>query len=80
MADPYLLIGVLGMALILIGFLMEEFARHTRHESLAYNTINIAGAFFLILYAWSLRSWPFLLLNLVWLVVAVVKMGQIARK
>ncbi len=80
MTDINLAIGALGMFLILLGFAMEEFARRSRHESLAYNAINIAGAFFLVVYAWSLRSWPFLVLNGVWVVVAIVKILQILER
>jgi|GEM_PF-4100422 len=80
MADLNLAIGTLGMFLILLGFALEEFARHTRHESLAYNAINIAGAFLLIVYAWNISSGPFLVLNIVWLIVAIVKFLQILEK
>ena len=59
MSDVNLAFGVLGLILILCAFLLEEFHKHTRHESLAYNAINFVGAFFLAWYAWTLNSWPF---------------------
>ena len=67
------MIGILGMLLILAAFAIEEFAHHTRHESIAYNVLNLLGAAFLAWYAWALQSMPFLILNIVWMVVAAVK-------
>ncbi len=75
-----LALGILGMLLILAAFMMEEFERHTRHESLAYNMINLCGAFFLAVYAWSLESWPFLILNIIWMLIAAWKLVEITRK
>ncbi len=73
-----LAIGVLGLVLILSAFLLEEFHKHTRYESLAYNTINLVGAFFLGWYAWTLNSWPFLVLNVVWMAIAAFKLVEIS--
>ncbi len=66
-------IGILGMLLILAAFAIEEFCRHSRHESVAYNVLNLVGAAFLAWYAWTLHSMPFLVLNVVWMAVALVK-------
>lgn len=73
-------IGVAGMLLILAAFTLEEFAQHTRQESVAYNLLNLAGALLLVQYAWSLSSLPFLVLNGVWTVIAVVKLVMIGRR
>jgi len=80
MADFGLAAGVLGLILILSAFLLEEFYKHTRHESFAYNAINLVGAFFLTWYAWTLASWPFLILNGVWALVAAYKLVEIATR
>ncbi len=80
MADLGLAVGVLGLVLILSAFVLEEFHKHTRHESLAYNAINLVGAFFLAWYAWTLASWPFLILNGVWTLIAVYKLVEIATR
>lgn len=80
MIDVNLGMGLVGMSMILIGFFMEEFARHSRHESITYNVINIVGSLFLVFYALGLKSWPFLILNAVWFLLAIVKIWQIMRK
>lgn len=69
-----LALGITGMLLILAAFVIEELYRHTRHESITYNILNLAGAALLVLYAWMIRSWPFLILNAVWSVVAAGKL------
>ena len=75
-----IVLGVAGLLLILGAFVMEEFERHTRHQSLAYNTINLCGALFLTVYAVSLRTWPFVVLNVVWMLIATAKIHEILGK
>jgi hypothetical protein len=38
-----LFIGSIGMLLILAAFILEEFAKHTRNESILYNLLNLLG-------------------------------------
>ncbi len=76
--DPNTVVGALGMLLILAGFALEEFTSHSRHESVLYNILNAVGATLLIAYAYTLDSWPFLVLNAAWLLVALAKLLQIA--
>ncbi|MBR9693230.1 hypothetical protein GOV07_04875 [Candidatus Woesearchaeota archaeon] len=75
-----IVLGVAGLILILGAFAMEEFQKHTRHESLAYNAINFCGAMFLAIYAWSLGSCPFVILNLVWMAIAGYKLVEISKR
>jgi hypothetical protein len=77
MMDILLIVGVLGMLCILLAFALEEFARHTRSESIAYNMLNLVGSALLAGYAWPARLWPFIILNLIWFAVAAVKTAQI---
>ncbi len=60
-----LILGIIGMALILIGFLLNQTGRFKR-EDLSYDVINLIGAGLLALYAYLISSWPFLILNLIW--------------
>lgn len=73
------LIGMAGMLCILGAFFLEEFAQHTRDESLWYNIINLVGALLLIWYSVLLASVPFLVLNVVWAVVAIVKLLMLRK-
>lgn len=72
-----LLIGILGMFLILIGFILNEIFKKINSDTLSYNIINLIGAIFLIYYAYTLNSWPFLILNSVWTIVAIWKLKVI---
>jgi len=78
--DITLAIGILGMLCILAAFALEEFARHTRQESLEYNLLNLLGSALLLWYAWAPRLYPFILLNVIWFAVAAMKTTQILKK
>lgn len=65
MADLTLFIGVLGMTIILVLFILNELKKLST-ESVTYDAANAFGAFLLAYYAFSLRAWPFLVLNMVW--------------
>ena len=69
-----LIIGIVGMFCILVGFVMDEFYKRWNQETIRYNLINIFGSVLLIYYAYTLMSWPFMVLNAVWFVVAVYKL------
>ena len=75
-----MIIGLLGMAGILTAFLLDEFVKEWNQETLRYNLLNIGGAGLLVWYAVTLGSWPFIILNIVWVAAAFVKVGKILRK
>ncbi|MEK6809851.1 MAG: hypothetical protein AABY40_04195 [Nanoarchaeota archaeon] len=72
--------GIVGAVCILIAFLLDEFYEKFNAETVPYNLINIFGAGLLIYYAYTMKSWPFVALNVVWLCVAVVKLARISRQ
>jgi hypothetical protein len=73
-----LIVGIIGMTLILVGFLLEEFTKFD-HSTIRFNLINVVGAGLLIYYAYTLNSWPFIILNAVWLVAALYKLTRISK-
>ncbi len=73
---PFLL-GIFGMFLVLVAFVLDEFVRSFNQNTLVYNLINILGSGLLMYYAFSIHSWPFIILNAVWLIVAIVKLEGI---
>ena len=75
-----LIIGLVGMFLILIAFILEEFEKKFTSENIYYNFLNLLGSLLLIIYAYTLRGWPFLILNGVWFLAASVKTIEILRK
>ncbi|MEK7590825.1 MAG: hypothetical protein AAB489_01295 [Patescibacteria group bacterium] len=66
----FLLLGILGMALILIGFYLLETHRISA-DDLSYDVLNFFGSGLLVLNALESHAWPFLMLNVVWGLVAL---------
>jgi len=63
------LFGILGAALILLAFILNEFDVINK-DMLSYSLLNFLGALILVIYAYLIESYPFMILNLVWLLVA----------
>jgi len=78
MIDVNLGIGIIGMFIILVAFIMDEFYKKSNQETLRYNLTNLIGAGLLIYYAYTLISWPFMILNVVWFIVAGYKLIKIS--
>ena len=71
--------GMIGVLCILIAFLLDEFYKKINAETVPYNLLNILGSGLLIYYAYTLESWPFVVLNGVWMIAAVVKLVKISK-
>ncbi len=71
------IIGIVGMAIILVAFILDEFVKSFNQETIRYNLLNIVGSGLLIYYAVTLNSWPFIILNVVWLGTALFKLSRI---
>ena len=67
--DMTLLIGTLGAVLLLIGFALEQFGV-IGDKSYAYDGLNVVGSGLLGWYAAILGSWPFIVLETIWALVA----------
>lgn len=63
--DTYLLLGIIGMILILIGFVFNQLGRW-KQEMFVYDLCNLVGGIFLVVYAYAGKAWPFFILNGVW--------------
>ena len=75
-----LVTGIVGMFFILLAFILDEFYKWCRQDTVLYNSMNIVGSGLLSYYAFISNVWPFLILNMVWFVVAVVKLVEIVKK
>ena len=73
-------LGILGITLILIGFILNETSDKFNQESYSYNIINLVGAGILVYYAYTLSSLPFLILNSFWSITALGKMIYVYKK
>ncbi|MCK5474345.1 MAG: hypothetical protein KAI53_02985 [Candidatus Aenigmarchaeota archaeon] len=71
--------GILGMALILLAFVLDEIGGRISRDSVEYNALNVFGALLLLYYAYSIGSIPFLVLNSVWFLVAAIKLGKLSK-
>jgi hypothetical protein len=65
-----LVIGLLGMACILLAFTLNVFKRLDSHDPV-FLCLNLIGSMLLIIYALNPVSPPFLILNSFWAVVAL---------
>ena len=57
--------GITGMIIILVLFVLSR-TKKLSQDSIKYDAANAIGAFLLVYYAFTLKSWPFLILNSVW--------------
>ena len=60
-----LMIGIGGMALILLAFLLNQ-ANRWKNDDLIYDLTNFVGSAALVYYAWMGNAIPFIILNTVW--------------
>jgi hypothetical protein len=64
------IVGVAGATLVLIGFILVQTHR-LRDEDIRYDLLNAVGSALLLWYAYLLLSYPFMILNSVWLLVSL---------
>ncbi len=73
-------VGIAGMILILLAFILDEFYKKWNQNTVQYNLLNIIGSGLLVYYALTLKGWPFVILNVVWLATAGYKFWKILEK
>ena len=62
-------VGLTGMFIILFAFIMIQ-TKKWKDDSLLYDASNAVGSLLLMIYAYFLNSYPFLILNFVWFAVS----------
>lgn len=72
------IIGIIGTALILLAFFLNQ-VHVWKSDSFIYEFTNLVGAGVLTAYALLLKSWPFIILNVVWALVALYEIINMAR-
>ncbi len=75
-----LIIGICGMVFILIAFVLDEFYKTWRQNTIRYNLLNLIGSLLLLYYAYVIDSWPFIILNGLWFTAAGYKLVVLMRK
>lgn len=63
-------VGFTGMLMILIAFFMNQTHRW-KADSVIYDAFNSVGGLLMVVYAFAIQSWPFLVLNAIWTIVSV---------
>lgn len=63
-------IGFVGMSLILIAFIMNQIKKW-KDDDIIYDVFNAIGATLMVVYAFLIASYPFLILNSVWALVSI---------
>ena len=71
----WLFFGILGLALLLLAFSLDAFAKKMDNARLLY-VLNCAGSALLMTYAWRIESMPFLILEGFWFVVSAIKLAK----
>ncbi len=64
------ILGIIGASLVLIGFVGNRL-RYWRADEGVYLFINAIGSGVLVVYSVIIESWPFVALNVVWLLFSV---------
>ena len=77
--DTTLLIGVLGAGMLLVAFTASAF-KYLDEDSRIYHLLNLLGGGLLTWYGYMLSSWPFVVLEGIWTLVAAWHLVRLARK
>ncbi|RLC32921.1 hypothetical protein DRH13_00705 [Candidatus Woesebacteria bacterium] len=64
------IVGIIGTSLVLIAFVFNQTGKW-KSQDFAYDLTNFIGSLALVLYALTIRSYPFAILNLVWCYVSL---------
>jgi len=77
MIEP-IFIGIVGASSILISFFLDLFDV-IEETSKLYLSLNIFGSLFLFYYAYLENVIPFLVLNIIWTIVSIVKLIKVNK-
>lgn len=70
------IIGWIGMILILAAYFLVSFDIVTVHN-IWFQLLNIAGSFGLALVAFGRRDWQPMVLNIIWILIAIIAMVRV---
>ena len=73
------LVGWIGATMLLSGYYLIQ-TRKVREDHKLYMFLNIAGAIFIMLNAWSHRAYPSTITNLLWALVGSVAVYKTLSK
>jgi len=76
--DFITILGIIGTGLILVGFVGNRL-RYWTAVSWSYVFLNSLGSAVLIYYSWAIQSYPFIVLNVVWLLFSINGMFRMKK-
>jgi len=76
--DAITIVGIIGTGLVLVGFVGNRLS-YWNAVSWPYVVINSLGSLVLVYYSWTIESYPFVVLNVVWLIFSVNGMFRIRK-
>lgn len=74
-ADFYSIVSWVGMALLILAYLLSTFKK-LKFDSIVYNLINSLGGIGLLINAFFLKLFPWIILTLFWVAAALVSLGK----
>jgi hypothetical protein len=72
-------IGWIGSIAILLAYGLNSYQK-IKSNSLAFLFLNLSGGLFLIIYSLYKEAYANIFVNLVWVVIAILALGKLARK
>lgn len=73
------IIGWVGAAAVLIAYGLNSTGK-MKADSVVFQVLNLVGAVFLIVRTWFDQSWPSMIINIVWTIIAIIGLIRIGRK
>ena len=71
-------IGALGAGILFLAFVLLEWNKLSR-EKIGFHLLNFIGSALLFGYAYSIKSYIFVVLNVLWVFVAVYEIQKLGR-
>ncbi len=72
------IIGFIGVVMMLIGFINIQRGKW-EDEDIEYDISNLVGSLFLLWYAYIIKAYPFIVLNLIWSFVSFMDVVKAVR-
>lgn len=70
------IIGVIGATILLIAFILLEFKRISR-RMISFHLLNFIGSSLLFIYAYLIKSYVFIILNIIWALASIYEIKKI---
>lgn len=74
--DLYSIIGWVGMILIILAYFLLS-TKKLKSKSIIYHLLNLLGGAGIIVSAFTTQSWPAMILNIIWMIIAVFSIYKI---